>query len=132
MTSSIEKRKLSPTVKIKPVYLLPEYAGFVKLLKPRNGETIRPKWKNLQATIRLIEELYHDRYSQLKTYEDKTLTQSTVEFFERKFPKKQMVDQASLDLLASLEKHRQSSNEVETFYNFFTKSNITEAVALYL
>ena len=106
MTSSIEKRKLSPTVKIKPVYLLPEYAGFVKLLKPRNGETIRPKWKNLQATVRLIEELYHDRYSQLKTYEDKTLTQSTVEFFERKFPKKQMVDQASLDLLASLEKHR--------------------------
>lgn len=48
------------------------------------------------------------------------LHESVVIFFQNKFKKKNMIDQACFDLIASMEQHRLTNDEVHLFYLFFT------------
>jgi hypothetical protein len=48
------------------------------------------------------------------------LHESVVLYYQNKFKKKNMVDQACFDLIASVEQHRLNNDEIHLFYLFFT------------
>lgn len=112
------------------VYLKPEFKNFTEVLNPRNPQTIRPKRQNLQATLRLIEEIYAHRFGVKK--ESTTLHESIVDYLKLKFKQKSMIDQTGFDILASTEQHRHTSSEVNLFYQFLTQSYPLKDLLYYL
>ena len=91
---------------------------------------------SLQNLLRLIEEIYSFRYSYSSIFcryqkdtqklqntgshpTDKALHLTVFEFLNQKFKQKKMLDQSTIDFIASLEHFRSLSSEVEVFYSFF-------------
>lgn len=61
-----------------------------------------------------------------------TLHESICVCFTQKFKQKQMIDQQGFDLLASIEQHRQTSAEVNLFYQFLTQGYPLKEMLYYL
>jgi len=78
----------------------------------------------------MIEDVYAHRFGVKK--ESMTLHESTCEWLKLKYKQKQMIDQTGFDLLASIEQHRQTSSEVNLFYQFLTQSYPLKEMLYYL
>lgn len=104
----------------------PEFVEFTKVLAPQNPQNIRPKRMNIQQTLRLMDEIYSYRFSQKSGAKAQmTLIEATLDTLNNKLNKlKAKVDQAAFDLLASIEQHKESSQDVMYFYRFLIQDEM--------
>lgn len=111
------------------------YQKFTSLLAPR--ETIKPKARPLSWLMRLIEEIYDQRYlkdtSELSEVAEAggdvgeagatPFPQFVVDFFSKRYGLRSLIDQTCWDLLYNLHAARKEHLEAETFARFLEGSS---------
>lgn len=91
---------------------------------------------NVKELIRRVEEIYSFKFEQKQTNmapsQQSSLQEASARFLAHKFQTKSKIDQSAMDLITSIEYHRQSCIEADLFYRFFTQQYSEQDLMFFL